>query len=85
MIAIDRAEIFKAIEIERERQNRLHPLTKLKNADAEMEAMHQYIMTNEFMNVLVEELGEIAHAILCRPERDCRERQTPTIEAVGLS
>ena len=62
--AIDRKEIFKAIEKERERQEKLHPLPKLKKQhDKEIMLMQNYIQQNEFLAVLVEEVGEVGKAL----------------------
>jgi hypothetical protein len=61
---IDRNDIFRAIELERERQDKLHPLPKRKNFDeADIDAVQYMIMTNEFLAVLVEEVGEVASAL----------------------
>ena len=62
--AIDRQEIFKAIEKERERQEKLHPQRKLKkHHDKELILMQAYIQQNELLAVLVEEVGEIGKAL----------------------
>ena len=61
--AIDRKEIFKAIEQERERQEKLHPQRKLKSHDKELILMQTYIQQNELLAVLVEEVGEVGKAL----------------------
>lgn len=62
--AIDRKEIFKAIEQERERQEKLHPQRKLKKShDKELILMQTYIQQNELLAVLVEEVGEVGKAL----------------------
>lgn len=62
--AIDRQEIYKAIEMERDRQERLHPLPRIKKTDdPELMAMQKYIQTAEYLAVLIEEVGEVGRAI----------------------
>lgn len=54
------------IEQERERQNKLHPLSSLPNNEQNEEIllMAAFIKNNEFLTVLVEEVGEVAKALL---------------------
>lgn len=64
MFYIERKEIFEAIELERERQERIHPLPKRKNhEDADMEAVAALIFYNEFLAVLTEEFLEVVRAL----------------------
>jgi hypothetical protein len=64
VIPIDRKDIFRAIEFERERQDKKHPLPTLKKSPNEdVEVMHNFIATTEFFSVLIEEVGEVARAL----------------------
>lgn len=64
MKEIKRSDIFKAIEEERDRQDKIHPLCKLKKeSDTEIKIMATLINNNEMLAVLVEEIGEIARAL----------------------
>lgn len=64
MKEIKRSDIFEAIIKERERQDVLHPLCKLKKSDdKEVKIMATLINNNEMLAVLVEEIGEIARAL----------------------
>jgi hypothetical protein len=64
-----REEIFLAIEMERERQEILHPLPKLKKTDnPDVMAMEQIILSAEFMAILAEEVGEVGSA--CQGDSD---------------
>lgn len=59
-----RDEIFLAIEMERERQEILHPLPKIKKTDnPDIWAMEQIILSAEFMAILAEEVGEVGSAL----------------------
>lgn len=61
---MDRRDIFRMIEEERERQELLHPMPKKKNhTDSDINAVTQMILSNEFLSVLVEEVGEVAQAL----------------------
>lgn len=63
-ILIDRQEIFQEITTERARQEKLHPLPKVKKTDsADLNAVTQLIINSEFLSVLVEETGEVAQAL----------------------
>jgi len=62
--AIKRQEIYKRIDAERERQERLHPILKLKkDQDDEIKTITTLINNGEMLAVLVEELGEIGRAL----------------------
>jgi hypothetical protein len=61
--AIDRQSIFEEIEKERERQDKLHPLGKIKIQDPELLTVAEYIRMNEFLAVLIEEIGEVGKAL----------------------
>lgn len=59
-----RNEIFLEIEMERERQEILHPLPKIKKDDnPEIVALEKFILTTEFLAVLIEEVGEVGSAL----------------------
>lgn len=61
---MERESIFKAIEIERERQNELHPLPLLKKTNsADVKALQSLMLQNHFLAVLIEEVGEIGTAL----------------------
>jgi hypothetical protein len=61
---IDRQEIFDAIELERERQEALHPLPKRKDhEDADVNAVSSLLFHNEMMTVLTEEFLEVVRAV----------------------
>lgn len=75
VIIIDRQNIFRAIESERDRQDKLHPLPALKKSPSEdVEVMHNFIATTEFFSVLIEEVGEVARAL--QGESDLAEELT---------
>ena len=62
--AIKREEIYKRIDAERDRQERLHPILKLKkDQDDEIKTITTLINNGEMLAVLVEELGEVARAL----------------------
>lgn len=64
MSTIDRVDILRAIETERERQDQLHPLPKRKPTDNEdVEVMQNLILNMEMLAVLTEEFGEIGSAL----------------------
>jgi DnaJ-domain-containing protein 1 len=64
VIDITREEIFQAILEERERQDKLHPTLNFKKSDdPEIQALRHMIICNEFLAVLVEEVGEVASAL----------------------
>ena len=64
MKGIKRDDIFKAIVEERARQDKIHPLCKLKkDQDTEVQTMATIINNGEMLAVLVEEIGEIARAL----------------------
>jgi NTP pyrophosphatase (non-canonical NTP hydrolase) len=61
---IDRADIFRAIEFERERQETLHPIPWNKlSENEEINAMANYINMTELLAILVEEIGEVGRAL----------------------
>jgi NTP pyrophosphatase (non-canonical NTP hydrolase) len=52
------------IEDERERQDKLHPLRKIKFTDDEnVNVMAEYLFLNEMLSVLIEEVGEVGKAM----------------------
>ena len=64
MNLIDRQEIFREIEKERDRQDKLHPMPKnSKTEDENVNAVSKMFFNNEYLAVLVEEVGEIASAL----------------------
>lgn len=72
MLTINRVEIFRAIEAERERQDKLHPIIKSKkHEDPDVRAVETMIFNNEFLAVLVEEFGEVGSAL--QGEGDLKE------------
>ena len=74
---MERENIFRLIEDERDRQDRIHPLPKLRKGDsAESEALYNIIYCNEFLAILVEELGEVARAL--QGEGDLKEELVQT-------
>lgn len=61
---MDRQNIFRLIEEERDRQDKLHPLTiRSKSDDESIEAITTMIRNNEFLSVLIEEIGEVGKAL----------------------
>ena len=64
MFSIERSEIFRLIAIERDRQDKLHPIIqKKKDDDNDTIAVKNIISTNTFLAVLMEEIGEVAKAL----------------------
>ena len=77
VLNMERENIFRLIDEERDRQDKLHPLPKLKKDDsAESEALYNIIYCNEFLAILVEELGEVARAL--QGEGDLKEELVHT-------
>lgn len=61
---IERKDIFEAIELERERQDKLHPMPRQKKCDdKDVCVVANMLMLNEFLAVLVEEIGEVGSAL----------------------
>jgi len=61
---IERQEIFEAIVQERARQDKLHPMPRQKKCnDKDICVTANMLMLNEFLAVLVEEVGEVASAL----------------------
>lgn len=72
MSNIERADIFQAIDAERERQDKLHPFPKRnKDEDHDISAVKTMLFCNEFLAVLVEEFGEVGKAL--QGEGDLKE------------
>lgn len=64
MFYIERQEIFDAIELERERQEHLHPMPHRKaHEDADVNAVTAMLFHNEMMAVLTEEFLEVIRAL----------------------
>lgn len=64
MFSIERSEIFRLIETERDRQDKLHPIIqKKKDDDNDTIAVKNIISTNTLLAVLMEEIGEVAKAL----------------------
>ena len=71
-IKIDRQEIFDKIELERDRQDKLHPLPNFKKSEnPDIAAVERMILFAEFLAVLVEEIGEVGRAL--QGEGDLKE------------
>ena len=70
---MERNEIFRAIEQERERQNLLHPMPILKRIkdDKDLQLIQNLILQNEMLSVLIEEVGEVGTAL--QGEGDLKE------------
>lgn len=69
---MDRNEIFRAIEEERERQEQLHPRKGRKpTGDKETDLLQNLLLHYEFMPILVEEVGEVGKAL--QGEGDLKE------------
>jgi hypothetical protein len=61
---MNRGEIFKLIEKERERQEILHPIYESSETEnSEVKAITTMINNSEFLAILVEELGEVGSAL----------------------
>jgi NTP pyrophosphatase (non-canonical NTP hydrolase) len=61
---IERDEIFRLIQDERSRQDKLHPIIqKKKDDDNDTIAVKNIISTNTLLAVLMEEIGEVAKAL----------------------
>ena len=72
VVHITRQEIFQAINDERDRQDRLHPMPKQKKVDSgDINAIQNMLICNEFLAVLVEEIGEVGRAL--QGEGDLKE------------
>jgi len=64
VLTIDRQDIFRAIELERERQDQLHPIPKRKKSENEdVEVMQNLILNMEMLAALTEEFGEVGKAL----------------------
>ena len=64
MFSIERSEIFRLIETERDRQDKLHPIIQKKKDDNDDTiAVKNIISTNTLLAVLMEEIGEVAKAL----------------------
>jgi hypothetical protein len=64
VVYIERQDIIDAIELERERQEQLHPMpNKRKSEDADVNAVTAMIFHNEMMAVLTEEFLEVVRAL----------------------
>jgi hypothetical protein len=63
-ICINRKDIFHAIEVERERQEVLHPKQKVSlKENPEVRAVAQYLYLTDMLSVLIEEVGEVGKAL----------------------
>jgi hypothetical protein len=61
---MDRHQIFCAIEEERFRQEKIHPLVKLNiKKDDESQIIENYFLSQEFLAVLGEEFGEVCRCL----------------------
>lgn len=70
---MERKAIFEAIEIERERQEELHPMPILKKVaeNPDINLIQNLILQNEMLAILIEEVGEVGTAI--QGEGDLKE------------
>lgn len=69
---MERKEIFRLIEIERARQDELHPLPVPKKCeDKDIEIIKNLIKQMDFLAVLIEEIGEVGKAL--QGEGDLKE------------
>jgi hypothetical protein len=72
VIQIERAEIFRLIEIERDRQEKLHPKPTVKESEsAEVKAIAHYLWLTDMLAVMIEEVGEVGKAL--QGEGDLKE------------
>jgi hypothetical protein len=69
---IERAEIFSLIEIERDRQEKLHPKPNVKESESpEVKAIAHYLWLTDMLAVMIEEVGEVGKAL--QGEGDLKE------------
>jgi hypothetical protein len=63
-VYIERSEVFDAIELERERQEEIHPMPIRKNSeDADVKAVQAMLFHNDMLAILTEEFLEVVRAI----------------------
>ena len=62
-LSLDRQNIYRLIDEERDRQDLLHPLPKRKYEDKNVELIANLIDQTDFLAVVVEEIGEVARAM----------------------
>lgn len=60
---MDRQDIFRLIDEERDRQDVIHPIIKRKYDDKNVELIANLIDQTDFLAVAVEEIGEVARAM----------------------
>lgn len=71
-IQIERVEIFRLIELERDRQEALHPKPNVKDSEsADVKAIAHYLWLTDMLAVLIEEVGEVGKAL--QGEGDLKE------------
>jgi hypothetical protein len=70
---LERKDIFQAIELERERQEQLHPMPILRKVEdnKDISLIQNLILQNEMLAVLIEEVGEVGTAL--QGEGDLKE------------
>lgn len=60
---LDRQNIFRLIDEERDRQDVIHPIIKRKYEDKNVELIANLIDQTDFLAIAVEEIGEVARAM----------------------
>lgn len=68
---MNRDEIFRQINLERERQDILHPMKKIPEEN-NVKLLALYLQQMEFMTILVEEVGEVARALQGEMDSDLK-------------
>lgn len=72
-ITINRQDIFKEIEIERDRQDKIHPLSKEQESNnPDIRALRLLILSSDFLSILVEEVGEVGRALQGEKDSDLK-------------
>ena len=79
-LIIDRATIFEKIEIERDRQEKLHPKPTIKGSESpEVRAIAHYLWLTDMLAVLIEEIGEVGKALQGEGELDTELIQVASV------
>ena len=64
VLSLDRKDIFQAIELERDRQDNMYPMSKAKRTgDKETDLLLGLLHHYEMLSILVEEVGEVGTAL----------------------
>jgi NTP pyrophosphatase (non-canonical NTP hydrolase) len=62
---MDRESIYHCIDLERERQEVLHPKPNIpKDENDQVKAIAHYLWLTEMLSVMIEEVGEVGRALL---------------------